>query len=125
MGTSRHPAGRFQRPGDGVVIRILFVVCPRIPSHNRIGLEQAYEKNEAPDHFVERHIPHAVIVIVQVEMVFATQDARHLGIVAFVAEHVLADTARRAQARGVPHIVVGRANEISRVSFFDQFGDGA
>src|ERR1017187_10568415 len=102
MGASRHPARCFQRPGDGVVIRILFVVCPRIPSHNRIRLEQAYEKNKAPDHFVERDIPHAVIVIVQVEMASATEDPRHLGVVAFVAEHVLADSARRTQPTASP-----------------------
>ena len=68
---------------------------------------------------------HAVIVVVQVEMAFAAEDPRHLGVVALVAEHVLADGARRAQAHGVAHIVVGRADEISRVSFFDQLGDRA
>ena len=87
-------------------------------------MKQADQKNQAADHFVQRDISHAVVVIVQVEMVLAAEDPRHFGSVALVAEHVFADRPGRAESDGVAHIIVGRAHEISRVPFFDQLGDG-
>ena len=78
-----------------------------------------------PISFVERDIAHAVVVVVQVEVAFAAENARHFGGVALVAEHVLADGAGRAEAGGIAHVVVGRADQVAGVALFDQLGDGA
>ena len=66
-----------------------------------------------------------MVVVVQVEVGFAAEDARDLVVVALVAEHVLADGAGRAEAGGIAHVVVGRADEVAGVAFFDQLGDRA
>ena len=125
MGAAGHPAGGFDGLRHGVVIGILFVVRPRVPADHGVGLDEADQKNDAADQLVERDVAHAVVVVVQIEVAFAAENARHLVGVALVAEHVLADGAGRAEAGGVAHVVVRRADQVAGVALFDQLGDGA
>ena len=59
---------------------------------------------------------HAVVGVVQVEHLLEAEHAGDLGVVALVAEHVLADGAGGPQARGVAHVVVRRPHAGSRCS---------
>src|SRR5947207_14923355 len=44
-----HPARRFHRPRQGVVVGILLIVRPGVPTNNGIDLEQTNEKNKPAD----------------------------------------------------------------------------
>ncbi len=66
-----------------------------------------------------------MVVVVQIEVGFAAEDARDFIGVALVAEDVVADGAGGAEAGGIAHIVVGGAYEVAGVAFFDELGDGA
>ena len=68
-----------------LMVRVFLIVCPRVPTNDGVGLDQADQKDEPADHLVQGHIAHAVVVVVQIEVVLAAQDARDLGIVALVA----------------------------------------
>ena len=59
---------------------------PRIPANYGVSFDQPDDKNEAADHLVQRNIGHAVVAVVQVEVLLATQDPRYFRVVAFVAE---------------------------------------
>src|SRR5205814_750521 len=63
-----------------------------------------------------------MVVVIQVEAPLATENPRHFRSIALVTEDVLADRSRCAEPGGVAHIIVGGADEVSRVTFFDQFG---
>ena len=118
-----HPAGRFHAAGDLGVIGILFVVRPGVPAHHRVDLEQADQEDEPALQLVLRDVPHAVIGIVQVEDLFEPEHAGDLGVVALVAEHVVADGAGRSKAGGVAHVVVGRPHQVAGVALLDELGD--
>ena len=66
-----------------------------------------------------------MVVVVQIEVALAAEHARDLVVVPLVAEDVVADGAGRAEAGRIAHIVVGGADEVAGVAFFDQLGDGA
>ena len=102
-----------------LMVRVFLIVCPRVPTNDGVGLDQADQKDEPADHLVQGHIAHAVVVVVQIEVVLAAQDARDLGIVALVAKHVVADRPLRAKPRSIAHIIIGRADEIARVAFLN------
>ena len=123
MRPARHPAGGFDAAGDLDVIGVLLVMRPRVPAHHRIDLEQADQKDEPADQLVERHVAHAVIGIVQVEGFLQPEHAGHLGVVALVAEHVVADAAGGSQARSIAHVIVGGPQQVAGVALLDQLGD--
>ena len=50
---------------------------------------------------------------------------RDLFVVVLVAQHVLADGARRSQPAGIAHVVIGRTQEIAGVALGYQLGNGA
>ena len=59
-------------------------------------------------------------------MAFAAEDPRHLGVVALVAQHVVADGARRARGPAAsPMSSLVAPNQVSGVALFDQLGDRA
>ena len=119
------PARRLDGAGQRVVIGILLVVRPRVETNDRIHLQQADEKNQPAHQFVLRDAGHVVIVVVQVEIAFEAQNGDQRGVVALVAQHVLADGAGRAESGGVAHVVVGGANQVARVTLPDEFGHRA
>ena len=120
VGAAGHPAGRFDGAGGGVVVGVFFVVGPGVPADDGVGFEGADEEDEAADDFVEGDVGHAVVVVVEVEVAFAAEDAGDLGVVAFVAEYMFADGAGGAEARGISHIVIGCPYEVSGIALFDQ-----
>ena len=69
---------------------------PRIPTNYGVGFDQPDDKNEAADHLIQRNIGHAVIAVVQVKVLLATQGTRYFCIVAFVADDVVANRSRCA-----------------------------
>ena len=48
---------------------------------------------------------------------------RPLGVVALIAEHVVADGAGRAETGRVAHVVIACTHQVARVPLFDQLGD--
>ena len=107
------------------VVGILLVVRPGVPADDRIDLQQPDQEDQPALQLVLRDVAHAVVAVVQVEDLLETQDARHLVVVALVAEHVLADGAGRPEPGGVAHVVVGRADQVAGVALLDELGDRA
>ena len=123
MGAARHPASGFHAAGDLGVIGILFVMAPGIPAHDRIDLEQADQEDEPALQLILRDVGHAVIGVVQIKSLFETEHAGHLGVVALVAEHVVADAAGSSEAGGIPHVIVRGPHKVAGVSLLDELGD--
>jgi hypothetical protein len=63
-----------------------------------------------------------MIAVVQVEVVLASENARHLGRIALISEHILTDGSRSSAADGVAHIVIGSPNQVPGVALLDEFG---
>src|SRR5262249_33650805 len=74
---------------------------------------------------VLRNIRHAMIGIIEIKHFFKTEDAGHFGVVALIAEHVVADAAGRAQTGCITHVVIRCPQEITCVSLLDELADGS
>ena len=48
-----------------------------------------------------------------------------MSVVAFIAERVFGDRPGRAEARGIAHIVIGGAHQVTGVALLDQLGHSA
>lgn len=125
VGAAGHPAGGLDGAGDCVVVGVFFIMGPGIPADYSVGFEGANEKDKAANDFIEGDVGHAMVVVIEVEVTLAAEDASDFGVIAFIAKDVFADGAGGAEARRVTHIVIGGADEVTGVALLNEFGDGA
>ena len=65
---------------------------------------------------------HAVIGVIQIECLLQAEHTCDLGVVALVAEDMVADAAGRSQARRIAHVIVRRPQQVAGAALLDKLG---
>src|SRR6476620_1720893 len=115
-----HPAGCLYCLRRHAVVRIFLVVSPGIVAEDGVNLEQTKQKDEPGADFRARQVVHAVIAIAEVEPLLQARRLQESFCVTLIAEYGFT----QSQVVGV-FLVVAGADEVSGITFPQEFGDGA